>query len=650
MNIRLTLLVLQFKHSVERIPFQRFNYFHGGIGTGKSSIARLVDYCLGGNMLPTPALQAEFISASLHLKIKDINLMLERVYESDDILAEWVQNGEVITVKIPARVALDREVLPDTGIKVLSDLIFHLSHLPAPMVRSKNSKKEAGMARLSFRDLWDFCYLVQDDLDSEFFSLQEKADIHKRNKARNTLKYILGYHVERVDEITLEIEQLGKQIEKKELIIENTKGILDTLGIKSLDDLSNQLKALDEQARSLRKTIKANKKEVYVTDTHEVDLLKDKARQLYAEIDELEHEVRELESLIQKDIRQRNELLTLQTKFKRDTGARAVLGGVQFTHCPKCARTLPPREDDTCQVCGQPDEPAPQEKNTQLLELDVKDRLSELNGMIEEQKLVVVDLKKDLMLVRREKLFLDTQIDRALKTYDSAYLSKTLELERELARLERQHFDLSNLTSLPERMVTLQKQVAVLRADIQNLRAELKEVKLKALQDVKNLERLKAMFLECLVLSKLPGFEDQNVIVLEAKDLYPKVYAGSESSIYSTFANIGSGGKKTLFKCCFAIALHRLATELGAPLPEILIIDTPSKNMSASEDKEQFVAFHNMLYTFASTELKTTQFVFIDNDHHQPEEGLFDKGEMQIRHMTHTDPKHPPLISYYHGP
>jgi len=64
-------LDLVFKKSKETILFGDIAYFYGQMGAGKSSIARLIDYCLGGDLEYSPALQSEFVSATLYLTIND---------------------------------------------------------------------------------------------------------------------------------------------------------------------------------------------------------------------------------------------------------------------------------------------------------------------------------------------------------------------------------------------------------------------------------------------------------------------------------------------------------------------------------------------------------------------------------------------------
>src|SRR6202008_1506383 len=115
----------------------------------------------------------------------------------------------------------------------------------------------------------------------------------------------------------------------------------------------------------------------------------------------------------------------------------------------------------------------------------------------------------------------------------------------------------------------------------------------------------------------------------------------------TSFTTLSSGGKKTLFKCCFAVAIHRLTVKLGAPLPNLLIIDSPMKNISERENRQQFHSFYDMIYELSTNEFKATQIILIDKEFAAPGEGL-DVSVMD-RHMKPLDPENPPLIPYYRG-
>lgn len=201
-------LHIAFKKSRETIKFTDFTYFYGPMGAGKSTIARLVDFCLGGNLGEkemTPALQSEFVSASLSLKIEDTDLNLRRDCGENLIRANWTQDDEPFEVMIPARSA-DGEVIPESGIEVLSDLIYVLGGKTPPKVRKSKIKEDSDLARLSLRDLLWYCYLDQDSMDSSFFHLEGEAEFSKRLKSRDVLRFLVGFHQEQVAELEVKLE------------------------------------------------------------------------------------------------------------------------------------------------------------------------------------------------------------------------------------------------------------------------------------------------------------------------------------------------------------------------------------------------------------------------------------------------------------
>ena len=87
-------MIVTFKQSHERIEFGVFTYFHGKIGAGKSTIARLIDYCFGGDVEMTPAMQSEFVDVTLSLVVNDSEVFLYRQRGAHQVQAQWTKNGQ----------------------------------------------------------------------------------------------------------------------------------------------------------------------------------------------------------------------------------------------------------------------------------------------------------------------------------------------------------------------------------------------------------------------------------------------------------------------------------------------------------------------------------------------------------------------------
>src|SRR5689334_20554355 len=123
MKFRLNQLVLTFTREEVTIPFSEVSYFWGQMGAGKTSISRMIDYCLGGRIELTPAMQSEFVAATLFLGLEKGPLRIERPRDSDRVVAQWGDGDEAHELSLPARSPAG-EVIPGTGVEHLSDLIF----------------------------------------------------------------------------------------------------------------------------------------------------------------------------------------------------------------------------------------------------------------------------------------------------------------------------------------------------------------------------------------------------------------------------------------------------------------------------------------------------------------------------------------------
>lgn len=205
LHLRLEKLTLVFASSTEVLPFEDVTYFYGQMGAGKSSIARLIDYCFGGKLDLSPALQSEFATASLELVVNEKPLTLERQRDSDYILCSWTDEQGSYDRIVPARKSGGGPVIPETEVEVLSDLLFYLVGIRPPRVRRSKLREDSELSRLSLRDLLWFCYLDQDGFDSNFFQL-DGGDPFKRLKSLDVLRFILGFHQEQVAELESELQ------------------------------------------------------------------------------------------------------------------------------------------------------------------------------------------------------------------------------------------------------------------------------------------------------------------------------------------------------------------------------------------------------------------------------------------------------------
>ncbi|GAA5233530.1 hypothetical protein FOZ76_08425 [Verticiella sediminum] len=641
-------LHLSLRKSVERIDLPGVIYFFGPIGSGKSSIGRLIDFCLGGNSAWTPALQSEMVSAALEMSVNEVPVTLHRDRDSNQVMVAWQEGGETLQVLIPAKKGTN-EVLPNSGVVILSDLLFHLASEDPPYVRRRKGTPDERLERLSFRDLFRFCYLDQEGMDNVFFRL-DSDNYPVRAKSVDALRYVLGYRTEQVAELESRLQEAREQ---RLGLLSGAQALAKALMDAGLDDINaydakiELTKAEIEQARATAQAARQQR----APAPHAAEELRGRARLLAQEQIALDQARADIESRIGELERYSNELQMLSVRFQRTASARMVLGGVNFSSCPRCTQALPNRSVGLCIVCGQPEyiTEADGALEESVVNEDLRARQAELKETLVRTRAQSRALQQRAIEIAAERSAVDHSLEVRLKEYDSAFLSQALQHERTVATLEQRLDAMLRYRKLPDVLQEQQAQADALKIDEAELRTKLEAAKKAAFNDRRNVELLGELFLDCLVRARFPDVRIDYRVEIDPVTFYPKIPLGVEEAlVVLSFDNAGSGGMKALFKTCYALALHRVcARAKDSRLPPVLIIDTPTKNVSSVENPEVINAFFRLIYELAAGELVETQFIIIDNEFNAVPKDI----ELPIssRHLVKGDPNNPPLIPYLAG-
>ena len=137
---------------------------------------------------------------------------------------------------------------------------------------------------------------------------------------------------------------------------------------------------------------------------------------------------------------------------------------------------------------------------------------------------------------------------------------------------------------------------------------------------------------------------EDDEVVLDPRNWRPVIIHGDQEW---NFWDAGSGGKKTLFNVCYALAIHETARERGMQVPNVLVTDSPTKNISDDENPELVQSLYREIYRLARAgDGHETQFWLSDSDLAMPEEPVSDFVQ---RHLAGASDA-PSLIPYYDGP
>lgn len=152
-----------------------------------------------------------------------------------------------------------------------------------------------------------------------------------------------------------------------------------------------------------------------------------------------------------------------------------------------------------------------------------------------------------------------------------------------------------------------------------------------------NIQKLEKIFFLCLLDVGFSYIEPSDMVKIDKKNFVPSVYS-KYGDFKFDYSNLSSGGKKTIFKICYAIAIYIYATEnkIRSILPQFIIIDTPMKNISEREDKELYenlYLFFDKLFT-DNGKLHEVQLILVDKELPQ----AFENKDVMCKHMTNAEP------------
>jgi uncharacterized Zn finger protein (UPF0148 family) len=642
LNFRLVSLDLIFRRAEVEVPFSaRLTFIHGQTGAGKSSITRIVDWCLGGDMDFTPALNDELVAAALFVEVGGNAVRIGRDREDKGhVRLSWLANdsdephNEVVSIQ-GSGADWDPEK-PES----LSDHLFHLAGTTPLRVPQSRKKDDSNLQRLSFRDFLAFCYIPQERLDVSLFRF---GDGIRARKSEDVMRALLGLISDRQQQLQNESDALLRRSNALSLQADEVTEFLDRLEIEDLQSIEANLE--DSRRRLLRlETDRASQGDDLLPLSHPGDEIRERSGVLGKQLTTQNQVLSDIAERLDRDRQLRAEMITAQLKVDRASVAVEVLSGVKFAHCPQCGNSVgPPDNPISCGLCHQPIDETSAVLPPEVADSDLQARIEELEAAIVRHTSAQRKERRRLQELKEAKALEDDALAELLRDGESKRIAVIRETSRRLAaaRAEVARFEsASRLRSEVSRLQEESKSLAVDRVPItEALKAE--NARLEEKEGTRAL--IAAAFKEALLEVGMPDFDPGDTVVI-GDDFQPTVEPASGSSSYG-FKSLGSSGMKTLFQCCYALALHRVAAEEGLLLPSFLILDTPTKNIDEKVDGEIFHAFFRYLYGLLLGPMADVQVVLVDSEIEIPPEEV----EFIDRKMLREDPEYPRLIPYGPG-
>lgn len=645
MNIQLQNLQLLCKKSNEEVKFGRhISFFHGEMSAGKSTIAEMINYCLGGKLVKTPAVSSEVISVQLLAQIGETEVLFERAISSaNSLVVSWKKEDEVGQLELPFSAVHDP--LYGDDVFNFSDFVLRAMSVPILKVKRRKDDPDSELHRVSFRDFWKFCYLDQKHLDSSFFVLDQPI---RAEKSKDVLKYVLGLHSDRLNTlqgILTETRQTQRTLkEAADQIYE----FLSRYDFNSEIEINAQLDVVNHEAEALeiereeQSSAQADAPTVSDLDREEFNRLDRSYKSKLEAIGEINGRISEQESLS-------SELISMKFKAARSSLATEILKTSDFNTCPSCGTEVTHvKEDDCCSLCKSSLSDAPGVFNMQraVVEQDLEDRIKELKTSMQRLRRSLDRQNRALAEITTQRHEIQSKIDAGRTVIESEYMQRARRLESKLGELNERRRFLSKIRKMPAEIEERREAADKLSEKISKTLREIEKEESRFKTGRANVNKLAANFKKLLMAIHFPELGEKDGITINLRTWLPYVYPNGDSERGWSFEDAGSGGKMVLFKMCFCLALHLTAAENDLPIPKLIVIDSPMKNITPDINPDIFKHFYKELYRLLREELSEWQCIIIDQTF-CPFEG-FETGTVE-RKLTKLDPERPPLISYYHG-
>lgn len=645
MNIRLTHLVVRTRQTTEEIRFsETVTFLYGPVGTGKSTVARLIDYCLGGELERTPAIRQEFVAAILGARFGEYDCTLERGAEdTQTVRISWTR-GDKDFGSVNAPLLAGGSRLVEAEVYNLSDLLFYLCDVEPIKVSQRSRDPDSPMIRLSFRDIWRYCYLDQTHLDSSLFRLE---DPFRGRKSQDAMRFFTGLHSERLSQLQADLYRVITQQQGALEAVAQIRRFMARFDLGSELEIKAQIEVTEHElqtAEERKEKLEAER----MTTLHPTDLLREELRRLSRMVSDLQESIVVSRSTLAEQEALRAELITAKVKAARVEQSGRLLEDADYLRCPQCASSLADRPPTTehCRLCGTPMTEKSPRSSTELevLRRELDDRIDQIADSVNRKKQALQKSERELRRASKEKIELDRQLQDDLARYDSAFVESVRVVDREIARLEERRRALMQLQEMPRAINALEEEAGASQGHVDRLRSVIEEERGRLRLADENARAIAERFKATMLGVGFPGVSDDDEVMLDTRNWKPLVvHSGDEWGFWDT----GSGGKKTLFNVCYALAIHEVARERGMPVPNILIIDSPTKNISDDENPELVKSLYGEIYRLvAHLNGGGTQFLLIDSDLVEP--GI-DLTGFRHRRMA-GEAEAPSLISYYDGP
>ena len=608
MSIRMRIERIDLDAGSEHVVFdlaRPCTVLHGPVGTGKSSLLELIKYVLGGNGILTNVVRNEVRGVSAVVNLNGNRVELRRAIGKEANYVEIFEphGGLVATHSIRPR--------PDQA--TISDALLELLGFPRVSMPRARTKATAATVPLTFNDLFGYLYVEQQNIDR---SVVHHTEVFREPKRRAVFELLFGL----TDPEALSLEtELGRTREALAEAQSRLTTIQQFISATALEDeglLRRKQLDLGAAATEAEARLEALRTEV-TAGTLAFEGLRQ--RVLSAE-HEFRSTIDDAQKLASEVARRENLLALHHIDAAREDKARAAgrrFAPLEFVVCPRCMQSL---EDDrampgTCHLCLQPEVTSPMHSLDEPL--DDQDSAEEI-------ELLLADARADAALAQRRRESAQLRLDMLRRELDISTAEAVAPRFQEIELLSSARATALALTQAVQSNLQLWAEVgdlgnrvAVLEGRRDELADSLRQSRARRDARMSILDELSSLFDDTVAALEVPWARSASI----DKSTYLPLIDGEK---FDTIAV--AGGTKTVVSVAYHLTLLGFALSHGDTLlPQILIMDTPRKNLGANpNDRDMGERIYRRIRTLVEAYEDKVQFIIADND--SPGRGAWFRG------------------------
>jgi hypothetical protein len=543
------------------------NVIHGPISTGKSALMRLLRIALGGDYEGiSPEVDAAVDELAAELVLGDEQYAVRRrMVRTPTASVEVAGEGDALV--LPAMRARPNAPL-SYGDWLLEKLGLPRLEVPAAPTRPADS----AFIPVTINDYLRYCRLTQEEIDVDVLGSSMWFKDHKRRIVFRILYGSFDADVARLQQRLRDVQTELRALRGDETAFAR---FLEGTAFASRVAIERELQEAEDEAARLART---------AVDVAAEVAMQPEAQELRTRLIEVDTQLSELRAIAERERRAARDLTELRNQLQTQSGrlTRAIVAGEAFFDfelrtCPRCGNAVATdrASNGECYLCLQPEPVAQSREDLVREQARVNLQIAETEELIaahEETLTHVTFLIKQLEAQRSDD---GARLDYVLATFVSDSAEQNSRRAAQEAATEANIRRLRDYLGVFEHYDAGQQRIEELERESERLQMELERSERVDAAAEERILTLEQNFANLVDAVDIPRFSGMPRAAIDRSDYQPIVNGRKLPGL--------SAGVRVLVNVAHILAHHLTASDVGIPLPGVLLIDGMTKNIGTAE-------------------------------------------------------------------